>query len=127
MAADFNERHNALYKHGYFDFNEANRHIALYEQSYFSGGVFSESFIKDDLKNRKAMDNISTFTSRGRQTNEVGIKKNFYIQEYNTAIAHINTILAAVRTHQSWDSMLISRCEKCRDQAYKLLDIVNSY
>ena len=89
------------------DFVKAGELIALYEKEYFSG-AFCERVIRDDLGMRRG-------------------KKNFYIDEYTTGLDWINAILDAVRTHQSWDSMLISRCEKCRDQANKLLNIARGF
>jgi len=107
------------------DFNKAGQLIALYEQGYFTGGSFSESTIRDDLQTRKASDAYAKMA--GRWSNELDKKKSFYIQEFSNGLSTIKTILDAVRTHQSWDTMLISRCEKCINQANKLHDIVRNF
>jgi len=108
------------------DFNKIGQVIALYEENYFTGG-FSEWVIKDDLQNRKSMDALSTMGSSGKQTYRLAEKKRFYVEEFSNGWNWINAALNEVRAHQPWDSMLISRCERCRDQAKKLLDIVQNF
>ena len=89
------------------NFNKANDYISLVERDYFSG-CFSESVIRDDLRTRRS-------------------KKSFYIEDFRSTLDTINGVLEATRTHQSWDSVLISRCEKCITQVQRLLDLVYSY
>ena len=108
------------------DFVKAGQLIALYEKEYFTGS-FSEKVIRDDLQSRKASDAYSKMGSSGRQTYLLPEKKNFYIKEFTSGLNDINTVLNATKAHQSWDSALISRCEKCRDQADKLLNIVRNF
>ena len=100
--------------------------IAIYEKEYFTG-CFSEKVIRDDLENRKTMDMLSTMGSNPYQTYCLPEKKNFYIKEFNTAKKTINTFLNSIRTQQPLNSMLISRCEKCIDQANRLINIVENF
>ena len=109
------------------DFDKAGQLIALFEKDYFFTGAFSESIIRDDLQIRKRRDSCSTLGSSGIQTYELRAKKDFYIKEFNDSLNLINQILNEVRTHQSWDATLISRCEKCKNQANKLLGIVRNF
>ena len=106
-------------------FDQIERIISLYEKSY--SGPFSESTVKDDLENKRALDSYSMLGSSPRQTHELRAKKDFYIKEFNDNLIYINKILDAARIHRSWDSMFISRCEKCKNEANKLLGIVRNF
>ena len=96
--------------------------IASFERELFTG-AFSESAIKADLENRRAMDNLSTMGSWGRQTNKLSEKRNFYIETFYEVLGHIDSILE----HTKSDSSFIPRCEKCKNQANRLLDIVRNF
>ena len=108
-------------------FNEIEQDIVWYEREYFIGGAFSESTIKTDLENRKAMDRLSTMGSLGRQTNELANKREFYIKEFNDSLNWISSTLDAARIHRAWDTTFISRCEKCKEQANRLLNFVRNF
>lgn len=108
------------------DFNAAEQLIALAENDLFTG-LLSESTIRSDLQNRQAMDRLSTLGSSGRQTYELSSKRQVYIQELGKWLSGINTVLEEARTHRSWDSTLIKNCEKCKNQATRLLGIVHSF
>ena len=95
------------------DFNKLERCICQIEQNYFTIGAFNENIVRNDLQYRPA--------------NELSQKKNFYIQDFNGVLETINIILNAAQNHQPLDSMLISRCEKCKNQMNKLLGIVRSF
>ncbi|MDR0294203.1 MAG: hypothetical protein LBH95_08645 [Oscillospiraceae bacterium] len=88
------------------DFNAAGELIALAEKELFTGS-FSENTIRTDLGSRRG-------------------KRDYYIQELEEWKRSINSVLDGVREEQAWDTVLISRCEKCRDQAQKMLDYVQS-
>ena len=103
-------------------FYEIEQSISQIEREYFTG-AFSESVIRNDLQNRKAMDSYSTLGSTGRQTNELGNKKDFYIQDFNGIIAAINK----VQTMYSSNSEFVSRCDRCINQINRLLGIVRSF
>jgi len=103
-------------------FNEIEQGIAQIEQAYFTG-PFCESVVRDDLQCRKAMDSYSTFGSVGRQTNELGEKKDFYIQDFNNILDVINR----VQSDYSNNSVFVSRCERCKIQINRLLNIVRDF
>jgi len=107
------------------DFNKAKDFIALCEMDFFSG-AFSESVIRADLENRKAMDRLSTMGSSGMQTNELRNKKNYYIQDFDNCLSGITQVLDWARNNH-WDTMFISRCERCKEQVNKLHDIVRNF
>jgi len=105
-------------------FEEAERYIAEYEQLYFRGESFSESFIRNDLELRKTRDRLSTMGS-GRPTNELTRKKSVYYQWFNENLGGINRILDEA-TNRSWDT-IIDRCERCKEQANRLLNLVRDF
>jgi len=91
--------------------------ISQIEQIYFTGS-FSESTIRNDLQLRKSMDIRS-----GGQTNNLGEKRSFYIQEIDIVL----NLLKKMQTACSDDSAFVSRCKRCEDQVNKLLAIVRSF
>lgn len=100
--------------------------LAIFEEALFTGS-FSEDTIRSDLQNRKLMDTYSTMGSAGWQTNKLGDQKQFYKQELNQWIEGANTLTEVAQTHLPGDQALISRCEKCKKEANKLLAFVCSY
>jgi len=109
------------------DFAPAEKYIGHAEQGLFGSGPFSESTIKDDLQNRQMQDNLSTMGSSGRQTYYLREKKEYYDQVFTEYLNGFDIILRKARGHLSADSTLISRCERCKAQAYRLLEIARNY
>ena len=93
--------------------------IVSFEREFFTGW-YSESAIKADLENRKAMDSLSTMGSSGMQTNRLGEKRNIYFQDFKNVLYHIDRI-------SKEDSAFISRCERCKNQVNKLYDFVRNF
>lgn len=103
------------------DFNELGQFISLVESELFTGS-FSENTIHADLQLRRNKDVLNQW-----QTSALSDKKRIYIQELNKWLDGTNKVLNLVQTHQSWDSELIARCERCKNQANTLLNIVRSF
>ena len=107
------------------DFSAAQDAISQIEQIYFTG-VFRESVIREDLQNRKLLDNLKR--SSGKYSNELEDKRDFYIKDFNNVLDNaINFILEVVQTHRSWDTTLINRCKRCKSELEKLLNIVRNF
>jgi len=98
-----NDARKAMY------FKEAGELIAIAEENLFTG-AFSEDKIEFQLR-----------THHDKQ-----VKRDYYNKTLNEMKNDFIEVLEAVRREQSWDSMLIGRCEKCINQANKLLDILRS-
>ena len=91
------------------------------EQVYFFG-AYSEDTVRNDLQLRKAMDIRS-----GGQTNNLGEKKSIYIQHFNRILGDINFAINWVQSNRPQNSEFISRCERCKSQVKRLLDIVRDF
>ena len=109
------------------NFARAEQYIAKIEQGYFNNGAFSESNVKDDLENRRALDSYSMLGSSPRQTYELRAKKEFYFNDFNNNIGTIKNILSELQKYQPENKMLISKCEKCLNELNKLQDIVRNF
>ena len=99
----------------------AEEFIVSFERELFTGS-FSESFIKNDLEARKTRDTLSTMGS-GMRTNLLGEKRKIYIQDFKNVLG----IIEKAKDEYSHDSEFLSRCERCKNQANRLLDIVLNF
>jgi hypothetical protein len=79
------------------------------------------------LQTRKTLDRLNPMSSSGRQTNELGKAKQDRLRELGKMLDGLNTVLEATHEEQAWDSELISRCEKCKNQILKLIEIIRDY
>jgi len=108
---------------------KAKELIASYEREFLTGS-FSESNIITDLEMCRTKDSLSTLGSLGRQTYELSAKRNWYIETCNEVLNGINRILYLEQeeiNHCSEDTTFVSRCENCKNQVIKMLNIVRNF
>lgn len=108
------------------DFNKAGQIIAQMETNLFSG-PFRKDAIRDILEKVKTSDRLSALGSSGRQTNALRNQRDSLVQMLDEQEESIEIILTEVRKDQSWDSVLISRCEKCKGQVEHLRSVVRNF
>jgi len=89
------------------DFGKVSELVSSDEEVLFSG-CFSERVLRHDF-------------SYGRS------KRDKYIEYYNQFITNHRGFINMVRMHRSWDTDLIEKCKKCKNEASRLLDIVYEY
>jgi hypothetical protein len=92
------------------------------EYDYFTGS-FSESTIVADLKNRKAIDGLSTMGSSGQQTYRVREKKQVYFSDFDKSEQFIDRILKQTPSDHEW----LPRFERCKNQIIKLRNLVQDF
>jgi len=101
-------------------YNEIEQFISSVEREYFTG-VFSESTIRNDLQLRKSMDIRS-----GGQANNFREKQGYYIQHFDRILGDIDFAIDWVQNNNCPQKPeFISRCERCKEQVNRLLEIVS--